>query len=60
MMDATPEEGDEGPWKTCMVKCRMCGERHVSVHPVNVVDEAMLECHSCHNMTCEPEEADPC
>jgi len=46
---------DDGPWFSGWVQCSMCGHRHVSVHPVDMVQNG--ECPECHNMTCEPEEA---
>ncbi len=44
---------DEGVvWDAGVVRCRLCGGMHVSVHPREVED--FLECPGCGNMTCEP------
>lgn len=45
---------DEGPYKAVKQTCRMCGNTHVSVHPVDMVRDG--ECPNCHHFTCEDEE----
>ena len=43
-------------WCCAAVECRMCGGRHVSVYPADIVDECSQECPDCGHMTCEPTE----
>jgi hypothetical protein len=45
------DEGIDG-WRAVPVRCRFCGHRHWSVHPVGT-DEAALECPACHLMEAE-------
>jgi hypothetical protein len=45
------DEGIDG-WRAVPVRCRFCGHRHWSVHPVGT-DERALECPSCHLMAAE-------
>jgi len=44
------------PWKSSWVKCRICGDEHMSVYPENILDECRQECAKCGHMTCEPSE----
>jgi len=41
-------------WVTAKVKCRICGHEHITVYPVDILDEDAQECSKCHHMTCEP------
>lgn len=45
------DEGIDG-WRAVPVRCRFCGHRHWSVHPVGT-DESALECPACHLMEAE-------
>lgn len=45
---------NEPGWKTSPVKCRICGEFHISVYPTDIVDECAQECHKCGHKACEP------
>lgn len=54
--EVQPETNEEyeGNWCTGMLECRMCGDRHVSVWPEEIMDEDCQECPNCGHMTCEP------
>lgn len=49
---------EDKPHKTGLVECRICGGRHISVWPVDIIDEDMQECLYCGHMTCGPVEED--
>ena len=45
------EREEEGPWLVAKQVCSMCGNKHVSVHPVGMIRNG--ECPSCHHFTSE-------
>ena len=42
---------DKGPWVAVKQICTICGNKHVSVHPVDMIRNG--ECPNCHNFTSE-------
>ena len=44
-------EPETGPWWAGKQRCTICGNGHVSVHPVGMIRNG--ECPECHNFTCE-------
>lgn len=44
-------DDEQGPWVAVKQVCTICGNKHVSVHPVGMVRNG--ECPECHNFTCE-------
>ena len=51
-MTPTPQRNEEeGPWISTRQVCTICGNEHVSVHPLNMLRNG--ECPNCHNFTCE-------
>lgn len=48
----------DGRWRHGWVVCRICGHRHMSVWPMDIVDECAQECSRCGHLACEPEECE--
>ena len=63
MGDITPEDlvemvqhASDGPWVASWTECRMCGQKWVSVFPVQA-DDTCLQCPNCEHMTGEADDS---
>lgn len=42
-------------WHADLVECRICGRQQASMYQQGT-DVTNLQCHHCHNMSCQPVE----